>query len=94
MFLSCECVYFYLNIHWNRVYKKGLIEPLAQKLSKYNMIQKQKEKIKIKKHILKQQLKDESDKEKLERLVCKRMIQRTCMHEHQKHQHVKRKGYY
>jgi uncharacterized membrane protein len=38
----------------------------------------------LKTELLKQELKDESDKEKLECLVCKRMIQRRCMHEHQK----------
>jgi hypothetical protein len=43
--------------------------------------------------ILKQELQDEYDKEKLECSICKRMIQRSCIHEHQKHQHVESIGY-
>ena len=43
-------------------------------------------------HILKQELKDESDKEELECLVCKRMIQRKCMQEHQKTPTCQKKG--
>ena len=49
---------------------------------------------KEKQKVLKEQLQDEHDKEKLQCSVCKRMIQRNCMSEHKKHLHVKIMGYY
>ena len=55
----------------------------------YKQIYKQKQN-KKEKNTLKQQVQD--DKEKLECSVCKRMVQRNCMREHQKTPTCNKKG--